>query len=171
MSAGKKLIEIHNPLLAIDGLGNLNLDTFGKLMEQVATGNIPQFGGKGIPTGVTITNAAGGTQYYCDVTFQIVDLASSAVAGIFNFDVWLSDAATGAGLTATTASGGITAETSDGAIRGVQTASKALSVQTNASGIFVLRIVDSAKTAFYPCATLNVTTTVGAQLTTASYHA
>ncbi len=171
MSAGKKLIEIHSPLLALDDLGNLNLDTVGKLMGQVASGNIPQFGGKGIPTGVTITNAAGGTQYYCDVTFQVTDLAGVAVAGIFEIDVWLSDAATGAGLTATTASGGITAETSDGAILGVMTASKAVTAQTNASGIFVLRIVDSAKTAFYPCACVSVQTIVGAQLTTASYHA
>jgi hypothetical protein len=170
MPAGKKLIEVHSPYLGLDGTGNLLLDTAGKLAEQIAAGNIPQFGGKGIPTGVTITNAAGGTQYYCDVTFQIVDLAANAVAGLFEIDVWLSDAATGAGLTATTASGGITAETSDGTILGVMTAAKALTVQTNASGIFVLRIVDSAKTAFYPCACLSVQSVVGAQLTTASYH-
>ncbi len=171
MSAGKKLIEIHNPLLAIDGLGNLNLDTQGKLVEQIATGNIPQFGGKGIPTGIVISAAAGGTQYYCDVTFQVSDLAGVAVAGVFIIDVWLSDAATGAGLTGTTASGGITVEASGGAIFEVLSAAKALTVQTNTSGAFILRIVDSAKTGFYPCARILAPSVVGAQLVSANYHA
>ena len=171
MGAAVPLKEIESNLLYIDGLGNLNLNTKGKLAEQVVAGNIPVYGGKGIPTGVTITAAAGGTQYYCDVTFQVVDMASNAVAGFFVFDVWLSDAATGAGLTATTPSGGIAAETSGGAIFGVNTTSKCVLAQTNSSGAFVLRIVDSAKTAFYPAAALNVVPIIGAQLTTANYHA
>ena len=168
--ARSQIKEVESNLLFIDDQGNLHLSTIGKLVGQFTAGNIPIYGGKGIPTNVTITNAAGGTQYYCDVTFQVADLHGNAVAGVFNLDVWLSDAATGAGLTATTASGGIAAETAGGAIFGTMTASKAVFVQTNASGAFVLRIVDSAKTGFYPCASLNTTPTIGAQLTTASYH-
>jgi hypothetical protein len=171
MPAGRRLIEIHNPLLAIDGLGNLCLDTQGKLAEQIAAGNIPAFGGKGIPTGVVISAAAGAVQYYSDVTFQVSDLTGTAVAGVYVFDIWLSDAATGAGLTGTTASGGISAETSGGVVLSVYTAAKALKVQTNTSGAFVLRIIDSAKTGFYPVANVDIVPNIGAQLVAANYHA
>ena len=169
MSAGKTLVEIHRPLCGIDGLGNFNLNTVGKLNEQVQAGNIPIFGGKGIPTNVTITNAQGATSNICNVTFQVTDTSGNAVAGFFSLDVWLSDAATGGGLTATTASGGIAAAASGGAVFGVETTSKAVFVQTNSSGAFVLAITDTAKTGFYPVACINVVPTVGAQLTSASY--
>ena len=171
MPAGKKLVELHSPLLGIDGQGNLLLDTSGKLAEQIQLGNIPQFAGKGIPTGVAITNAVGASANIANVTFQVQDVAGNAIAGVFNLDVWLSDAATGAGLTATTASGGIAAASSGGTVLGVETTSKAVFAQTNTSGAFVLAITDTAKTGFYPAASLNTTATVGAQLTTASYHA
>ncbi len=171
MTAGKRLKDIHGNLVGIDDEGNFLLDTKGRLAGQVYNANIPAYGGAGIPTNLTISNAAGGTQYYCDVTFQVADISGVAVAGYFNLDVWLSDAATGAALTATTASGGIAAETSGGAILGVGTTSKQVLAQTDSAGAFVLRIIDSAKTGFYPVGSLGVTAFVGAQLTTASYHA
>ncbi len=169
MPAGVKLIEIHSPLFGIDGQGNLLLDTQNKLAEQIAAGNIPGLKGAGIPTNVGITNAAGGTQYYCAVTFQVQDIYGNPVKAVFDYDITLSDAATGAGLTGTTASGGISATT--GIVLVVLTAAKALRVQTDANGKFVLQIIDSSKTAFYPVAFFEKVAIVGAQLTTSSYHA
>ena len=172
MSAAVNLVELHSPLLGIDGLGNLNLGTVGKLAEQVAKSNLPQVIGPKLPTAVGITNGVGASANIANVTFQLQDALGAAVAGVFEFDIMLSDAATGLGLTATTASGGIAAASSGGTVLGVLTTSKAVRVQTNASGAFILAITDTAKTGFYPVAYVGayLQATVGAQLTTASYH-
>jgi len=66
--------------------------------------------------------------------------------------VWLSDADTGVGLTATTASGTVQAKSASGADFATFTAKKALLVQPLATGVYTLEITDSAKTAFYVCA-------------------
>ena len=172
MPAGYIYKELHSDLCGIDDQGNLALNTVNKLGPQIKSGNVPTLVGAGIPSQIGITNAAGGTQYYCDVAFQVQDCFGAAVKDVFNFDVMLSDAATGAGLTATTASGGISAESSDGTVLSAMVASKALRVQTNANGLFGLQIIDSAKTGFYPVASFGrLPAFVGAQLTTASYHA
>lgn len=168
--AGKKLINIHARFLAIDNDGNLLLGTTGELAGQVALGNIPHFGGHGIPSEVVITNGVGASSNICNVTYQVSDLEGNAVSGIFDLDILLSDASTGAGLTATTASGGIAAASSGGTVIGVLTSAKALRVQTNTSGAFILAITDSAKTGFYPVAFHDNSNFVGAQLTSASYH-
>jgi hypothetical protein len=170
MPAGTEYIDIHNPLLFIDGQGNLVLDTQGKLAEQVEAGNIPGFVGAGIPTEIVISNAAGGTQYYSAVTFQVADVFGNPVKAVFDLDVLLSDAATGSGLTGTTASGGVTLTT--GASLIVLTAAKAIKAQTDVNGKVVMQIIDSAKTGFYPVGAFGALGTfVGKQLTTASYHA
>ncbi len=166
---GVHLKEIESNLLAIDDLGNLILSTKGRLVGQIAAGNIPQFGGKGIPTSFTITPAQGGSSNICDVTYQAVDIAGNAVSGIFVFDAWLSDASSGAGLTATTASGGIDVKASSGAVMGVTTTAKAVRAQTKSDGTFILSITDTAKTLFYPCASLLGRTTVGAKLVAGNY--
>lgn len=85
------------------------------------------------------------------------------------FDVFLSDSAAGADVTATTASGAVTAGTSGGAVLGILTTKKVIRVQANASGVFILSITDSAKTAFKVAVVLDGLTTVVATLATASY--
>lgn len=169
MTAGKRLEVVTDYKLAFDDEGNLLLDTKGRFAGQIQSGNIPQFGGAGIPTNVAISNVAGGTQYYCALTFQVTDLAGVAVSGVFDLDVLLSDAASGAGIAAHTPSGGSTFTT--GATLQIYTAGKAFRVQTDATGKAVMQIIDSSTTAYYPASNFANRQTVGAQLTTGSYHA
>lgn len=103
-----------------------------------------------LPASLSFTPAAGSTNV-CEVTIQVLDLDGEALAGVFQFDVWLSDATSGAGLTGTTASGTVTNKTSSGIVQDTYTAKKALRVQTLATGVFILQITDSAKTAFKVC--------------------
>jgi hypothetical protein len=125
-----------------------------------------------VPAGVT-TAAAAGAANVAEVSYQVVDGNGDALAGVFILDVFLSDAATGLGLTATSASGTVTAKAASGAVIGTLTSKKALRVQTLATGIFILEITDTAKTAFYPCAVIpaNGRMSVGTVLATASYGA
>lgn len=123
-----------------------------------------------LPYTVTAVAAAAGSNV-SEVTFTVRDAAGAAIAAVHNLDIYLSDAATGAGLTATSASGTVTAKTSSGAVIHTQSAKKALGVQTLATGVFVLEITDTAKTTFYPVAIHPSTgkAVVGTQLTAANY--
>lgn len=96
--------------------------------------------------------AAAGAANVCDVAITVKDGAGAAVGAVRNLLVWLSDAATGAGLTGTSASGTVQAKAASGADHGVLTAKKSLIAQTLATGIYTLEITDTAKTAFYVCA-------------------
>ena len=170
MAEGAILNSIEGRSCGLDDHGNLVLNS------ATAPAGTPARGyagivGPGIPSKVGISNAAGGTQYYSLVTFQVQDALGSAVSAVFNLDVFLSDASTGIGLTGTTASGGI-ADGASGKTLSIMTSAKALRVQTDATGKYILQIIDSSKTTFYPCANLaGQGVTVGAQLTAASYHA
>lgn len=95
--------------------------------------------------------AAGGANV-SEVTITVADLDDTAAAAVHHIDVWLSDAASGAGLTGTTASGTVTAKAASGVVISTYTAKKALRVQSLATGVFVLEITDSAKTGFYVAA-------------------
>lgn len=123
-----------------------------------------------MPANITFAAAAGGTNV-CEVTITVKDAAGATIAGVFNFDIWLSDAATGEGLTATTASGAVAAKSASGTDLVTLVAKKALRVQTLATGVYILSITDSAKTGFYPCAQLPSTgaTKIGTQLVTGNY--
>ena len=77
---------------------------------------------------------------------------TTTVASPVIFHLWLSDAATGAGLTGTAASGTVTVKSASGAVIGTLTSKKALVVQALATGVFILEITDSSKTAYYVCA-------------------
>ena len=96
----------------------------------------------------TFTFAAGAANV-AEVAIALVDGAGVVVAQPQLFDVWLSDAATGLGLTTTSASGTVTAKAASGAVVGTLTAKKALVVQPLATGIFTLEITDTSKTTFY----------------------
>lgn len=122
------------------------------------------------PANITFAIAAGAAaSNICNVTLQVVDSNGNNVAGVFDMDVILSDAATGAGLTATTASGTVVGTT--GADLGDLTAKKAKRVQTDATGKYVLQITDTGKTHFYVAAVVpgRGNTVVSAQLQTANY--
>lgn len=121
------------------------------------------------PETAAISNAAGTTNVSL-VTFQLKDGGGNVLAAVTALDVWLSDAATGIGLTATTASGAVAAGTS-GTDIGVLTTKKANRVLTDATGKYILSITDTSKTTFYPCCSIpgSGKTIVGAQLTTGSY--
>lgn len=122
----------------------------------------------GRPFSVTMTPATDGSNK-TKVTCQLVDVEGTSVSKVMNFDLWLSDAASGAGLTGTTASGAVAAGAS-GADIATLTTKKALRVQTNASGVYILSITDTAKTAFKVCAQMpDGEVVVGATLATANY--
>ena len=85
------------------------------------------------------------------------------------FDLFLSDSAAGAGLTAVTASGAVANDGASGADIGTLTTKKALRVQANASGVYALSITDTAKTAFKVCVALDGLPFVVTTLSAASY--
>jgi hypothetical protein len=134
------------------------------------SGAVQKVAGTNVPASVGMAAAAGGANV-CEVTFTVQDAAGATIAGVFNLDIWLSDAASGAGLTATSASGAVAAKSASGADLGTLTAKKALRVQTLATGIYTLSITDAAKTGFYPCAQVPGLgrTNVGTQLITGNY--
>jgi hypothetical protein len=117
--------------------------------------------------------AASAAANVSEVTITVLDAAGSTIAGVHTLDVWLSDAATGEGLTGTTASGTVTAKAASGAVIDTFTAKKSLRVQTLATGVFILEITDSAKTGFYVCAEEPSTgaTNISTQLVSGDYGA
>lgn len=110
--------------------------------------------GSGVsPDTVTFSPAAGAANV-CNVTITVKDNRDPTPATLGTSRtllVWLSDAATGIGATATTASGTVTATTGTDLVD--LTAKKVKLIQTNAAGVIVLEITDIAKTAFRVCAT------------------
>ena len=168
---GAVLASIEGRLLGLDAAGNEVLNTYVAAQTKPSRGGIPGQVGVNIPYNMAISNAKGASSNLSNVSFQVQDIYGNPISGVFDFDAYLSDAATGIGLTATTASGGIAALAGAGTVLGALTTSKAIRAQTNANGLFTLVITDTAKTPFYPCAGLlpGYPVTVGAQLTTASY--
>lgn len=118
----------------------------------------------------TFTPAAGGANV-SEVTIQLKDGDGTNIATARNLEIWLSDAATGLGITGTTASGTVQAKAASGTVLTAVTAKKHILAQTLANGSFVLEITDTAKTGFY-VAVRNPTTGgihVSAQLVTGNY--
>lgn len=115
-------------------------------------------------------SAAAGAANVCEITMTLKNAQGQTIAGALPLLFWLSDAATGAGLTATTASGAVTAKASNGIDMGVVTTKKAFHFQPLATGIGIVSITDTAKTAFYPCVQLpNGKLVVGTVLATGNY--
>lgn len=102
------------------------------------------------PDQVTITPAAGATNVTL-VTLQVVTNEGVNYNGVMPMLVWLSDVATGNGLTATTVSGTVGVG-SKGTTLNALTASKALYVLTSTDGSYILSITDTGKLACYVCA-------------------
>lgn len=104
------------------------------------------------------------------VTIQAEDKNGNPIAQQTALDVYLSDSATGAGVTATTASGAVAAG-SAGVDLVDLTAKKFKKVLTDNTGKYVLSITDTAKTGFYVCAVNPAigVVSVSRQLTAADY--
>jgi len=127
---------------------------------------------QGVARDIKFTPAAGDSNV-CEVTMQVVDAYGNNVNEVLNFLVYLSDSASGEGLTDTSASGNVEAVSGYQDL-GALTAKKALMVQTDSTGKYVLSITDSSKTNFYVCAVVpggknDGRVSVSAQLATANY--
>ena len=118
----------------------------------------------------TFAIASGGSNI-SEITIQWQDGKGNNVAFAVLTEVWLSDDAAGIGLTSTSASGTVTAKSSSGVDFGALTAKKALVAQSLATGVFILEITDTAKTAFIVATKCPFTgqTFVSAALATADY--
>lgn len=95
------------------------------------------------PFTVTIGLAASATTNGMDITVTVKDADGNTMAGIYAFEMYMSEAATGIGITGDTYSGDLTA--SVGGISLERTAKKAWLVQTHTTGIFTATLVDLAK--------------------------
>lgn len=124
----------------------------------------------GVGTSLTFAAAAGGTNV-AEITVTVVDGAGATVAAVHHLDLWLSDSATCAGLTGTTASGTVQAKAASGRDITVYTAKKSLRVETLAAGTYILEVTDSAKTGFFVCGTAPATgrAVASAALVTGNY--
>lgn len=133
-------------------------------------GSVLAFNGYSPVTNLLMVTAAAGSNV-CEVTISARDLDGNLIAGVHQFDLWLSDDADGQGHTAATASGTVTAKAASGLVVDIQVAKKAIRVQTLKTGIFILEITDTAKSLFKVCAQAPFTgkTVVGATLTAANY--
>jgi hypothetical protein len=123
------------------------MGTNNQRRERVESDDL-QLNGQEIAVAASFSIAAGGANV-SEVTVQMQDSEGNDVSGVHHLDVWLSDAATGVGLTATSASGTVQAKSASGADIGTLTAKKALRIQTLADGSYILEITDTAKTGFY----------------------
>ena len=122
----------------------------------------------GQPASCTLAAAAGAANISL-VTIQVKDDNGNNITAPTVLVVSLSDAASGAGLTATTASGAVAAGAS-GVDLDAMVSKKALYVQTDATGKYILSITDTAKTHFYVVAEIpGKKVNVSAQLADASY--
>lgn len=107
--------------------------------------------GIGLTSDVVPTVAfAAGAANVCTITVTWKDRSGNTVKGVRAFDIYLSDAATGAGLTSSAISGEVVATT--GASLATVTTHKRWTVQSAATGIFVGSMTDTAKTqGLYVC--------------------
>jgi hypothetical protein len=121
------------------------------------------------PVTASFTPAAGASNI-TNVTIQLKNGSGTNLANAAIVDLWLSDAATGLGITGTAASG--TPAPTTGTILGIATAKKAWRVVSDAAGKIVLEITDTGKTGFYVAVGANDTIIgISAQLVTANYGA
>ena len=117
--------------------------------------------------------ATAGAANVCEVAISVKDASGNLIPAVQNLKLWLSDAATGAEQTGTTASGTVTVKAASGYVLDTLTAKKSLIVQTLATGVFTLEITDTAKTGFYVCVENPFTgqTVVSDQLVAGDYGA
>lgn len=115
--------------------------------------------------------AAAGAANVTEVTITVKDGSGNTIPAVHHLDVYLSDDADGEGLTAATATGTVQAKAASGTVLNAMVAKKALRVQTLKTGVFVLEITDTAKTAFNVVGVINGKAIVGETLAAADYGA
>lgn len=150
--------------------GGQELHIGGPAPGPAGNGAAVVIGANSTPVGyvATITPAAS-TSNICLVTIQFQDGLGNNLGVPVVFDLWLSDAASGAGLTATTASGAVAAG-SAGTDLDAMVAKKAIHALTDATGKYVLSITDTGKTGFFVAVAGGFNNTiVSAQLVTGNY--
>ncbi len=91
----------------------------------------------------TVTLAAGAANSF-NATITAKDKDGNAILGRHVLEVYVTNDAEGDGLTATAASGALTAST--GVVLTALTAKKHIKAITDANGVLVLNLVDTAKT-------------------------
>lgn len=96
----------------------------------------------GIASTATIAIAASSTTDGMDITVTVKDADGVTVPDVFVLDLYMSEAATGIGITGDTYSGDLTAGT--GSVLGAVTAKKHWKITTAATGVFVGTLVASA---------------------------
>lgn len=120
------------------------VDNIGGVLNILPTGKITKDGNPAVAS-FTIGLAASSTTDGMDITITAVDNTGSTVAKVVPFQMWISEAATGIGLTADSYSGTVTA--SVGAIHTALTAKKHFLGVTAATGIATITAVASANPA------------------------
>lgn len=114
-------------------------------------------------------SAASGAANVCNITLQACDNEGSPIKALLNFDFWLSDSATGAGLAATGGSSELTCST--GALIGIYTTLKAWRLQTDVNGVCVAVVTATGKPLDFACASVtgHAGAIVSTQLAAANY--
>ena len=134
---------------------NYNADN-GFTQAGSGTSNALFLNSKLTPNSITFAQAEGGANV-AEVTLTLTDGAGNTLERAMNVEIWLSDAATGLGITGTTASGTVTAKSASGTVLTALTAKKHIIGQTKTDGTFVLEITDTSTTGFYVAATCPTT--------------
>jgi len=141
-------VERGGERLVIGDGGSADVESGGEI--DIESGGALKIGGvvAAIDLSFTFSNS---TSHVAEVTISVDDLAGNPVtAKDFALEIWLSDSATGAGLTSTTASGTVQAKSGEGSDLSAYTAKKHISgVTKNGAGIFVLEITDTSDTGFF----------------------
>jgi len=147
--------------LVVDGSKKVDTLDIGVFKSDGATG----------ATQVAWSYSSAGGSNVTTITATFQDGANSTVSDSMLAIIYLSDAADGDGITATSASGAVAVTT--GTQLAVLTAKKALLCMADANGQVVFTITDIAKTGFYPVAVRPITgrVDVGAQLVSGDYGA
>jgi hypothetical protein len=117
-------------------------DLLTKFRNMIAQFDTLEVNGQRVPSTVTIALAASATTDGMDITITVKDGDGNAIAANHCLEVWISEDAGGAGLTADSYSGTVTVST--GAVLTAFTAKKHFSVVTAATGIAVMTAVASA---------------------------
>lgn len=132
------------------GKGGLVLDTTnGALYQNTGTQAAPAYSTSltltnGAPATVDIALAAGASNVM-QITMTVQDAAGDTLAGVYELEWWISDAATGIGLTADSFSGDVA--TTTGTEWEERTSKKHYTGLTSAGGIIVATVEDTAKPA------------------------
>lgn len=99
-------------------------------------------GGHAIPTLLTFTFANSATQYGTVCEVSVCNKDGQVIPGIHMLDLYLTDSATGEGVTATDPAGTVAAKAASGSVLATVTAKKVLKVATLSTGKFTLEIID-----------------------------